>query len=236
MIETHLNLFDAAVICILALSCLFAFFRGFVREVLSLGAWIGAAIVTIYYFPAMAAYLKPHFKSAVGAAGVGTLIIYTVALIGFSLINAVIIKFVRSGNDVGMLDNALGFMFGLGRGAFIISLGYFLMTIAMPEKEYPVWLKNSVTRPYAEMGAIKLAKVAPEYLREISTLEKKAIAEVQEAKKEEELKKDADKELDHYSQDSGKNKSSGSYSKASTNMLDRLINASSTSSDSGSNQ
>ena len=43
MIETHLNLFDATVLGILALSCLFAFFRGFVREILSLGAWIGAA-------------------------------------------------------------------------------------------------------------------------------------------------------------------------------------------------
>ena len=53
------------------MSCLFAFFRGFVREVLSLGAWLGAAIVTMYYFPEMAARLKPHFKSAVGAAGVG---------------------------------------------------------------------------------------------------------------------------------------------------------------------
>ena len=34
MIETHLNVFDAGVIGIMALSCLFAFFRGFVREVL----------------------------------------------------------------------------------------------------------------------------------------------------------------------------------------------------------
>ena len=228
MLETHLNLFDASVIGVLALSCLFAFFRGFVREILSLGAWIGAAIITIYYFPAMAAYLKPHFKSAVGAAGVGTLIIYTIALIGFSIINAVIIKYVRTGNDVGMLDNFMGFVFGLARGAFIISLGYFLLTIAMPEKEYPEWLKQSATRPYAELGAIKLAKVAPEYLREISTLEKKAVDEMDAAKKTSQVsdvenaasKEDPDKNND--TDAPVKNKDTG-YSKTSTNQLERLI-------------
>jgi len=228
MIETHLNLFDAVVICVLTLSCLFAFFRGFVREVLSLGAWIGAAIVTIYYFPVMAAHLRPHFKSAIGAAGVGTLIIYTGALIGFSLVNAVIIKYVRSGNDVGMLDNAMGFMFGAARGAFLISLGYFLLTIAMPEKDYPIWIKQSVTRPYAEMGAIKLAKVAPEYLREISTLEKKATEEMKDEKKAAEVKSSADKEAgeetDHYKKD--KTELKPSSGKAGTSALDRLIGSS----------
>ncbi len=66
MIETHLNIFDAAVLGIMALSCLFAFYRGFVREVLSLGAWIGAGIITIYYFPQVAEKLQPHFQKSGG--------------------------------------------------------------------------------------------------------------------------------------------------------------------------
>ncbi len=183
MIETQLNLFDAAVIGIMLLSCLFAFFRGFVREMLSLGAWIGAALVTVYYFPDMAVTLKPYFKSSVGATGVGTLAIYTAALIGFSIFNAVILKFMRSGKEVGMLDNLLGLGFGVARGGLLVSLGFFMLTIAMPEKEYPGWIKTSLTRPYAEKGALALAKVAPQYLREISTLQKKATEELQAGKK-----------------------------------------------------
>ena len=178
MIETHMNIFDVVVIAIMVLSCIFAFFRGFVREVLSLGAWVGAAVITIYYFPDATEMLKPHFKSAVGAAGVATLGIYTITLIGFSMINLLIMKFVKSGNDVGMLDNMMGFIFGVVRGGFIVSLGYFMITIALPEKEYPDWLKHSYTRPYVEMGAIKIAKAAPPYLREISTLQKRADAEL----------------------------------------------------------
>ena len=183
MIETQLNLFDAAVIGVMLLSCLFAFFRGFVREVLSLGAWIGAAVVTVYYFPEVAAKLQPHFKSQVGATGVGTLGIYTCALIAFSIFNAVILKFVRSGKEVGMLDNLLGLFFGVARGALLISLGFFILTMAMPEDEYPDWIKTSLSRPYAEKGALFLAKAAPEYLREISHLQKKANEELEAAKK-----------------------------------------------------
>lgn len=222
MIETQLNIFDAAVLGIMLLSCLFAFFRGFVREMLSLGAWIGAAIVTIYYFPDMAERLRPHFKSTTAAAGVGTLIIYSGALIGFSIINTVILKFVRSGKEVGMLDNLLGLCFGAARGGLIISLGYFFITIALPEKEYPDWLKHSITRPYAEKGAIALARVAPEYLREISTLQKKAMEDMEAARPQPldddepvVVKKNEDSEDDI------------GYSRADNTNLERLIQGSS---------
>jgi membrane protein required for colicin V production len=173
MITTHLNLFDAGVLGVVALSCLFAFFRGFVREILSLSAWIGAGIVTLYYFPVVAAKLQPHFKNAVIASGFATLGIFIAAMIVFAMINIIILKFLKSGSEIGLIDNIFGLLFGAFRGAFIVSLGFFLVTIVMPENQYPEWLKDSKTRPYVEKGAIMLAKVAPDYLREISSLEKK---------------------------------------------------------------
>lgn len=173
MIE-NLNIFDTTVILIMVLSCLIAFFRGFVREVLSLGAWVGAGVVTLYYFPDMAEYVKPHMKSPVVAAGMGTLGIYTAALIVFSTINWMILKLMKSGSDIGMLDNTLGLVFGAFRGAFILSLGFFLFTIVVPPKEYPDWLEKSITRPHVEKGATVLASISPKYLRELSSLVKEA--------------------------------------------------------------
>lgn len=216
MIETHLNLFDAAVIGVMLLSCLFAFFRGFVREMLSLGAWIGAALVTVYYFPDMAEKLKPYFKSSTGATGVGTLAIYTVALIGFSIFNAIILKFVRSGKEVGMLDNLLGLGFGAFRGALMVSLAFFIMTIAWHEEEYPKWVTTSISRPYVEKGALILAKSAPEYLREISSLQKKATAELQAAHAR---PKDDDEPIVVEKESA----SESSYSRSDNHQMDRLI-------------
>ena len=185
MIEAQMSMFDVVVLSVMALSCLFAFFRGFVKEILSLGAWIGAGIVTIYFFPEAAKYLKPHFKSETVAAGFATLALYLGALIIFSIINMFIMKFVKQGSDIGMLDNLMGLIFGAFRGALMVSLGFFLLSVALPEKEYPEWLEKSITRPYVEQGAIVLAKAAPKYLRDISSLQKKAVDRAEQYRDEE---------------------------------------------------
>lgn len=171
MIETHLSIFDAVVIGIMAVSCLFAFFRGFVREILSLGAWIGAALITLYYFPDVAEKLEPHFKNAVVAAGIATLGLYIGALVCFSLVNMFIFKFLKSGDEVGPTDNILGLAFGAARGAFIVAVGYFFVHITVPRDESPDWLKASITRPYAEEGAKVLVRFAPEYLQDLAHFE-----------------------------------------------------------------
>jgi membrane protein required for colicin V production len=180
MVNADLNVFDAVILGIMALSCLFAFFRGLVREILSLAAWIGAGIVTIYYFQQVSEKLQPYFKSPTVAAGAATIGIYLVALLGFAIINMLIIKSIKSSDETGVLDNLLGLVFGAFRGAFIIALGFFMITVAIPEKDYPEWLTKSVTRPYAEKGAQMLAKAAPEYLRSLSNLQKRALERAQQ--------------------------------------------------------
>ncbi len=177
---SQLNNFDLVVIGVIAISCLLAFFRGLVREILSLVAWIGAGIVTIYYFPEARQALEPHFRSTAVAAGAAAVGIYLAALFGFAMLNMFIMKSIRSGDEPGMLDNMLGLGFGALRGIFIVSLGYFLLTIALAERDYPEWLKTSVTRPYAEKGALMLARAAPDYLRDLSSLQKATINEIQE--------------------------------------------------------
>lgn len=204
MIEAQFNMFDITVIAILGFSCLFAFFRGFVKEILSLGAWIGAGIVTIYFFPEAAKQLKPYFKSETVAAGFATLGLYISALMAFSFMNMFIMKFVKQGSDVGMLDNMMGLVFGAFRGALIVSLGFFLISIAVAEKDYPEWLEKSITRPFAEKGAILLARVAPDYLREISSLQKKAQQSVQEQRDDSLYHRDMGRMLPNY-RDTGEN-------------------------------
>lgn len=167
MLQAQLSYFDAIVIGVMALSCLFAFFRGFVKEVLSLGAWIGAGVVTLYYFRHVAQWIKPHFKNEMIAGGMAALGLYIACLIGFSLINAIIIRLLKEGSDVGLLNNALGLGFGAARGAFLVSLGFLILSkfISPDPDRQPEWVKEAWTRPAAEKGAQVLARVAPDYLQ-----------------------------------------------------------------------
>ncbi len=192
MLHAQMTYFDLIVIGVMALSCIFAFFRGFVKEVLSLGAWLAAGLVTVYYFQDVAKWMEPHFKGKqMVAGGIAALGLYITCLVAFSLLNSLIMRFLREGSDVGFLDNTLGLLFGAFRGAFIVSLGYLLMSmvVATEGDAAPNWLTSSYTKPYAEHGAKLLAHAAPGYLREHSDLMKQ-IAKKEDITPEEDVDMD----------------------------------------------
>jgi membrane protein required for colicin V production len=180
----NINTFDAVVLGIVGVSCLVAFFRGFVRELLSLGAWVGAAIVTIYLFPHSTEFMKNHIhgsQSSQVSAGAGALGTYIAALIGFSIINSIILRYLKTGAEVGILDNFMGLFFGFVRGAFIVSLGYLILSSFINVKDNPPeWMSKSITKDYVESGAALLAKVSPEYLHDIEGFVKREVEQEKE--------------------------------------------------------
>jgi membrane protein required for colicin V production len=184
MIEANINYLDAVILAIMAISCLVAFIRGFLREVLSLGGWIGAFVVTAALYQPVAEWLVKgeYVKKEMVAAAIAVISVYVLSLICFSIITRVLMKYAKSGTDVGMLDNFLGLVFGGVRGALIISLGFFLLTAVMDKDNYPDWVEQAHTRPYAEEGARMLAKLAPESLEEMSSLTKERAEQIQKAK------------------------------------------------------
>lgn len=164
MIQAELNIFDMVVLGVLGLSAVIAFFRGFVREVLSLGAWIGAVVITLYVFPDVAKMLKPHVGSTGAANGFAGMITFMVSLVGLSIVNAFLMKFLKSGSEIGIIDNALGLVFGVARGLLLVSIGFYVMSFFFGKEGYPEWMEGSKTQPYVEEVAGWIAELAPEYL------------------------------------------------------------------------
>jgi hypothetical protein len=95
---------------------------------------------------------------------------YLVTLVTISLFNALIIRYLKSGEEVGMLDNFLGLAFGGLRGKFIISLGYLVLSLVIDEENPPAWVEEAGTREIAREGALVLSSIAPGYLEDISSL------------------------------------------------------------------
>lgn len=173
--QLQMNLFDAIVLGVLALSALISFFRGFIRELLSLLAWVGAAFITLYFVVDVAHFLEPYVKKPMVAAIFATLGTYFVSLMSISLVSSILVRYLKSGSDVGAFDNMFGLLFGVLKGSIIISLGYFLMTVVLgPNKdEYPEWLKTAHSLPMVEKGASILVAVMPSYLKEITAFAQK---------------------------------------------------------------
>lgn len=173
MVETSFNLFDLIVLAVVGLSALLSFFRGFIREVLSLGAWIGSSIITLYAFPHVAKWIEPQVSSTMVASGLAAIGTFVGSLVIISIVTGVLLKYVKTGSDVGLFDNILGLAFGVARGVLLIAIAYFIMGVVIREEDYPEWVKTAESKPYVEKAAKWVADVAPSYLDEISPLKEK---------------------------------------------------------------
>lgn len=155
-----INGLDVAVAALLFVSAGFAYFRGFVHEVLSITGWIGAAAAAVYGFP----YARPFFRQAITnplfadiAAGAA---LFLVALVILSLLARAISSRVKA-SALGALDRALGFLFGLARGALIAVLAFIVYMLAVPPKERPDWVLKARTTPLMGAGAHVLVSLLP---------------------------------------------------------------------------
>lgn len=138
----------------------FSFMRGFVHQVLAIGAWIGAIAATFYGFALAQPFFRSHIDSALGADLATGISLFLVSLLVLSIATKAISDRVRR-SALNSVDSSLGFVFGLGLGAGLVSLGFLLVTM-LAGPDLPDWLANAKTRPWLERGANMLRGVAPE--------------------------------------------------------------------------
>lgn len=172
--QLNVNLFDAIVFGVLFLCCMLSFFRGFIREVISLLAWVGAAMITLYFVMDVKELIAPYIQKEVVAAIFAALGTYFVALTLISIVTSIMLKYIKQGADVGSLDNILGLVFGFIKGSVVILLGFFLMSMVMNEEDYPEWMKSSISLPYVKKGAETMEKMMPGYLQDLISEAEKA--------------------------------------------------------------
>lgn len=177
MVQTTLNLFDLIVIGVVSLSAIMSFFRGFVREFLSLGTWVGATVITLYAFDDVSAMLRPHVNSEMVANGFAALFTFMGTLIILSVFTSLLLKFLKPGADVGLLNNLLGFLFGVARGALLVAVTFYIYSLTSAKENYPDWVTHSVTLPYVETVSAWVANIAPDYLDEVTGTDKDAAKE-----------------------------------------------------------
>lgn len=206
---------DIIVLVIVILSALIAFFRGMVRETLSLAGWITAGLAVIYGLP----YARPYAKQVISneliadiAAGA---LIFIIVLIIFTLLSARIAERVRD-SSLGLLDRSLGLLYGIFRGFVLVSLGFLLLKWAFTENNQPDWIANARTKPVLEVGADLLEKVAPEGFIDTG---KKATAA---AKKKAEDAKKTKETIDRLNKATKPGNESG-YNKKDRDSLDKKI-------------
>lgn len=151
---------DGIAIGIVVLSGLLALARGFVRELLGIGAWIGAGLAAFVFYPLIEVQLAGvvHEQKLILPLSIG--IVFVVVLIVLSILSAWLGSMVRDSMLAG-LDRTLGFAFGLVRGAVIVCLVYIGLSIFLQPPEWPAAITHAKLLPYTRSGSEFLAALLP---------------------------------------------------------------------------
>ncbi|MEO1190777.1 MAG: CvpA family protein [Pseudomonadota bacterium] len=154
------SLLDIGVLAVLLLSGLLALMRGFVHEVLSFSAWVGAAIIAVAAFPYAQPYARDVIEISILADVVVGLALFLVSLVLLTLFAKLLAELVQ-GSTLSSLDRLLGLLFGLARGAALVCLAWLILAWVVPEPQRPDWIRQARTLPYIQQGSLWLQELLP---------------------------------------------------------------------------
>ena len=145
MPQMPITLLDIILLLVMLVSGLLAMIRGFMREILSIGSWGVAALVTLYSYPRVLPLAKQYFASDSVAAAVSAGGIFLGTLLIVSIITARISDMVLD-SRVGALDRTLGFLFGLARGLVIVVVAFLFFAWLVPDRSQPEWVRSAKSK------------------------------------------------------------------------------------------
>ena len=164
--DGSLSAFDGIGLTILLVSGLLALVRGFVREALSVTAFVAASLATLWALPAFIGpardLIDPDWLAPLAIGAVIFLLIYLAVTFVTSSLSSGLAK----GDDVNVVDRTLGFAFGVVRGLILLALGVIFMAATLgSDGRPPEAVTASRIYPLVNATARALQTLAPETSR-----------------------------------------------------------------------
>ncbi|HVY56590.1 MAG TPA: CvpA family protein [Xanthobacteraceae bacterium] len=156
-----ITLLDIFLLLVMLISGLLAMIRGFMREVLSIAAWVIAAGVTLYGYSRLLPYAKQYFNNDIVAAGVTVGGLFLLTLVIVSIFTVRISDMVLD-SRIGALDRTLGFLFGLGRGLVIVVVAFLFFAWLVPDRSQPEWVKSAKSKVVLQSTGDWLMSLLPD--------------------------------------------------------------------------
>lgn len=135
---------DVVILIVTAVSCLFGLWRGFVREVLSLLAWIAALIVARLYSEAFGPMLGSWIASESMQTVFAFAVLFVATLIAGALVNHLVGKLIDIAG-LKLTDRLLGGVFGIARSVVILMVFIYFGTSFFATERW--WLESRLI-PY----------------------------------------------------------------------------------------
>ena len=141
-----MNWADLTILAVLLVSCLISIKRGFVKEALSLAAWVAAFVVAMLFSASLATLFANSIQSPSVREMVAFAILFAATLIVAAMANYLIGEVVRMTGLSGT-DRTFGMVFGLIRGVIIVMAILLLVPPIIPVNQES-WWHNSLLIPH----------------------------------------------------------------------------------------
>ena len=112
---------DYGILIIVALSAVISVMRGFVREALSLAAWVAAFWIAFSFHQHLAVLFTDYIDAPSIRLISAFALLFVVTLVICAIINNLVAKLVKQSGLSGT-DRMLGVIFGVARGAVIVAI------------------------------------------------------------------------------------------------------------------
>jgi membrane protein required for colicin V production len=159
---------DIVVVGVIVLSGLIAFSLGFVRVLLGLCGWVGAALATVYGFPLVRPFMHAWIESNLFADALTALGVFIVSLVILTAISHAIGRRIRD-SGFGALDRSLGLVAGIVMGFVVLSATFFGLEqtgqIPPQRAERPEWVRTARSTALIEWGADTIRSSLPKSWR-----------------------------------------------------------------------
>ena len=149
---------DYAALAILVASVLWGIWRGLVREVISIGAWVLAFLGANLFAGPLGDALPKALPTPEIRMAVAFVVVFIAILAVCALLSRLLSKLVH-GAGLGELDRSLGGVFGVVR-ALLILLAFALVAGLTALPRQPVW-RNSISGPLLAQAVLAIKPWVP---------------------------------------------------------------------------
>ena len=154
---------DLLLLGVMLISGLLAMIRGFMREVLSIVAWLAAAIAAYWAVRdgRLLAIAKANIASDTLATVATVAVVFLVTLLIVSVITVRISDMILD-SRIGALDRTLGFLFGAARGILLVVVAMLFFNWLVAPQQQPVWVTHAKSKPLLDNLGNQLVALLPE--------------------------------------------------------------------------
>ena len=167
-------MFDVIILVLILISALFAFFRGFSLELLSISVWIISFFGSYAYGNNLINFFNKIINNILISTAISYVVVFLIIFVIFSFLTRKFSVFIKD-SYVGLIDKSLGFIFGILRGYVIVGLCFFLFDYFYKGKKLE-FIDNSKIIPVIKITnneIFRFLKIDNKYSENLSTEIKK---------------------------------------------------------------